>query len=85
MTRISHAVPIEAVRAAVTVDGAVTLAKLAAEHAEFEPNAIVELFEQGWVATLIYRRPGHPTRIQCAHVGLGWAPVESAMGRGEGA
>lgn len=77
MTRVSHAVPVEAIRHGVTVDGAVTLTQLAALHAEFAPNAVVELFPGGWVATLVYRRPGHPNRIQHAHVGLGWAPRES--------
>lgn len=77
MTRVSHAVPVEAIRHGVTVDGAVTLARLAEQHVEFEPNAIVELFPGGWVATLVYRRPGHPNRISFVHVGLGWAPRES--------
>jgi len=82
MARVTHVVPIESIRQGATSDGAATLARLAAEHAEFEPNAIAELFPGGWVATLVYRRPGHPNRISHAHVGLVWAPAESARATG---
>ncbi len=77
MSRITHCVPVEAIRQGATIDGAVVLAQLAAVRAEFEPNAVVELFDSGWIATLIYRRPGFPDRIHHAHVGLEWAPRES--------
>lgn len=82
MSRVTHCVPIEAVRQGATIDGAVTLARLAEQRAEFEPSAIVELFEGGWIATLIYRRPGHPNRIHHAHVSLEWAPCESVRAGG---
>jgi len=79
MKRVTHAVPVEAVRHSVTIAGATTLAQLAAQAAEFQPTAIVELFPGGWVATLVYARPGFPQRVHHAHVGLVWAPKESAF------
>jgi hypothetical protein len=76
-SRCTHVVPVEAIRQGATVDGAQTLVKLVGQRAELEPNAIVELFENGWVATITYRLPGSPARVNHAHVRLSWAPVES--------
>jgi hypothetical protein len=81
--RVTHVVPVEAVRQGVTAEGSVTMARLAADHAEFRPDATVELFPEGWVATLVYAVPGAPRRMHFAHVGLVWHPLESALG-GEG-
>lgn len=81
MSRRTHTVPIEAVRYSVTVDGARTLAQLAAAQAEFQPDAIAELGDHGWVATLVYSVPGFSRRVRHAHVMLGWTPQESAAVR----
>jgi hypothetical protein len=77
--RASHVVPVEAIRQGITADGAITLARLAAEGAQLHPDAVVELFPNGWVASLIYTRPGFPARTHLAHVGLVWAPRENAL------
>lgn len=80
--RLAHCVPIEAVRQGVTADGAVTLSRLAADRVEFRADAVAELFPDGWVATVVYSKPGHPGRVHHAHVSLCWAPMESAAGAG---
>jgi hypothetical protein len=72
------AVPVEAIRHGATLEGALTLANLAALHARLAPTATVELTPAGWVAALIYSRPGLPKRQECAHVQLSWHPVENA-------
>jgi hypothetical protein len=77
MNTATWAVPIEAVRYSATADGSRTLAQLAALHAEFQPHAIVELTPHGWVATVVYSKPGFSPRVHHAHVMLGWAPCES--------
>lgn len=80
--RCSWVVPVEAVRQGVTAEGAVALSRLAADRAEFRPDAVAELFPGGWVATVVYSKPGHPGRVHHAHVSLVWAPLESAAGAG---
>ena len=75
MNGVTYTVPVEAVRASVTRDGAVTLARLAALAAELKPDALVEhVPTRGWVATVVYMRPGFPSRVQHAHVALEWSP-----------
>lgn len=80
-SRLQHTIPVEAVRYSVTADGARTLAQLAAAHAEFQPDAIAELGDNGWVATLVYPVPGFSRRVRHAHVMLAWTPCESAAVR----
>lgn len=70
-------VPIEAVRGNADFAGVQTLLELAAQYARYQSTATVELGPDGFVATLIYRLPGHPDRIHHAHLGLVWAPTEN--------
>lgn len=74
------AVPIEAIRHGATLEGSLTLANLAALSARLQPTATVELGPRGWVASLVYVRPGVPARQECAHVELAWHPVENGAG-----
>jgi hypothetical protein len=84
VSRVTFAVPVEAIRQGTTAEGDVTLARLAADRAEFQPTAIVELFPGGFIATLVYSKPGFPGRMHHAHVGLVWAPVENALAQDGG-
>lgn len=72
MNALSFAVPIVAVSHGADFAGKITFAHLAAEGVNLHPAAVVERCEAGWVATVLYTAPGHPTRQQVAHVGLLW-------------
>lgn len=77
MTFPTWPVPTESIRHSATPGGAQDLARLAADAVVFDSNATVELGPNGFVATLVYSMPGHPTRRGVAHIRLDWQPREN--------
>jgi hypothetical protein len=80
MSGHTYIVPLAAVRQGATADGNVALTRLAAEHAEFRPEAVAEETPHGWVATVTYSKPGHPGRVLPAHIRLVWTPEQGERG-----